>query len=167
MKNRYTFVIATAMLAMAAIACSFSTANMSSFKTSKDKEGKQESTTFKGGETLYANAVISNAGGKTTTRFYLVADEAPGLKKGDTVPGSEVKVDLPSAGTAQYSLPIPAGIASGKFTLNAEMLDDKGEKKDSKSTAISIEGSAAPATKPADTSHDEKSKSTDKDEDDN
>lgn len=134
---------------------------MSSFKTSKDKDGKQETTSFKSGDTIYANAVISNAGGKTTTRFYLVAEDAPGLKKGDTVPGSEVKIDLPSAGTAQYSLPIPAGMKSGKFTLNAEMLDEKGEKKDSKSSSVSIEGSPESATKPADTTRDEKSTDSD------
>ena len=158
MKNTFTLFIALAALAFVALACNFSTANMSSFKTSKDKDGKQEASSFKGGDTLYANAVISNAGGKTTTRFYLVADDSPVAKKGETVKGSEVKVDLPSAGTAQYSLPIPDGV-SGKFTLNAEMLDEKGEKKDSKSAPVSIEASAAPAS-PADTTK------SDKDDDD-
>lgn len=122
---------------VAAAACSFSTANMSSFKTSKDKEGKQETTTFKAGETLYANAVISNAPGKTTTKIY-VQDE-----KGKLVEGTQVKVDLPSSGVANYSLPIPAGLSGGKYTVYADMLDEKGEKKDGKSVAISIE--AAPA----------------------
>lgn len=163
MKNKFTLLIALTALASIALACSFSTANMSSFKTSKDKDGKQEASSFKAGDTLYANAVISNAGDKTTTRFYLVADaDSPGVKKGETLKGTEVKVDLPSAGTAQYSLPIPATMAGGKFTLNAEMLDEKGEKKDSKSTAITIEGSAAPAP-PAGNDN----KSTDKDEDEN
>ena len=161
MKNKFTLFIALAALAAAAIGCSMSTANMSSFTTSKDKDGKQASTTFKAGETLYANAEIANSGSKTTTRFYLVADaDAPGVKKGETVKGTEVKVDLPSSGTAQYSLPIPAGIASGKFTLNAEMLDEKGEKKDSKSASITIEGAPA-STAPANTD-----KRSDADEDD-
>lgn len=133
-----------------ASACSFSTANMSSFKTSKDKEGKTEATTFKAGETLYANAIISNSMSKTSTKLYL-QDE-----KGKTVPGSEVKVDLPSSGTANYTLPIPMGVPGGKYTVFAEMLDEKGEKKDSKSVAITIE--AAPAPPP--------SASDDKDSDD-
>jgi hypothetical protein len=127
-----------ALVAFAA-ACSFSTANMSSFKTSKDKEGKQEATTFKGGETLYANAIISNSMSKTTTKIWLVDD------KGKTVAGSEVKIDLPSSGTANYTLPLPAGVTGGKYTLNADMLDEKGEKKDGKSVAITIEAGAAPA----------------------
>lgn len=121
-----------------AAACSFSTANMSSFKTSKDKEGKTEATTFKAGETLYANAIISGSMSKTTTRFYL-HDE-----KNTIVPGTEVKVELPSSGTAAYNLPFPASFKGGKFTVFAEMLDEKGEKKDTKSVAITVEAGAAP-----------------------
>ncbi|MEQ1646374.1 MAG: hypothetical protein ABL959_23175 [Pyrinomonadaceae bacterium] len=121
-----------------AAACSFSTASLSSFKTSKDKDGKTEATTFKAGETLYANAIISGSMSKTTTKMYL-HDE-----KNTLVPGTEVKVDLASSGTAQYNLPLPAGVKGGKYTVFAEMLDEKGEKKDTKSVAITIEAAPAP-----------------------
>lgn len=121
-----------------AAACSFSTASMSSFKTSKDKEGKTEATTFKAGETLYANAIISGSMSKTTTKIYMQDD------KNKLVAGTEVKVDLPSSGTAAYNLPLPASFAGGKYTVFAEMLDEKGEKKDTKSVAITIEGAPAP-----------------------
>ena len=146
--------IITALFAFVA-ACSFSTANMSSFETSKDKDGKTKSTTFKAGETIYANAVIANAPGKTTTKIYINDD------KGKLLPGSDVKVELASSGTAAYNLPIPASFAGGKFTLVADMLDDKGEKKDSKNVAITIEaGAPAPAT----TSSDDKDHDSDKDD---
>ena len=146
--------IITALFVFAA-ACSFSTANMSSFETSKDKDGKTKSTTFKAGETIYANAVIANAPGKTTTKIYINDD------KGKLLPGSDVKVELASSGTAAYNLPIPASFAGGKFTLVADMLDDKGEKKDSKNVAITIEaGAPAPAT----TSSDDKDHDSDKDD---
>ena len=135
--------IITALFAFVA-ACSFSTANMSSFETSKDKDGKTKSTTFKAGETIYANAVIANAPGKTTTKIYINDD------KGKLLPGSDVKVELASSGTAAYNLPIPASFAGGKFTIVADMLDDKGEKKDSKSVSITIEaGAPAPVAAPA------------------
>ena len=131
--------ILAAVFAFAA-ACSFSTANMSSFKTSKDKDGKTETTTFKAGETIYANAVIANSPGKTTTKIYINDD------KGKLLPGSDVKVELASSGTAAYNLPLPASFAGGKLTVVADMLDDKGEKKDSKSVSITVEaGSPAPA----------------------
>jgi hypothetical protein len=145
-------------------------ANLSSFKTSKDKDGTQEATTFKAGDTVYANAVVSNAPGKVTVRMYLTADaDVAGVKKGETLPGSEVKVDLPGSGTAKYSLPIPAGMNSGKFRVVAEMLNEAGEKKDSKSAAISIEGSptstAPPAKDEKDTKKDDKNASKDEDKD--
>ncbi len=137
MKNFFGLLIVALVLMTAAWECSIGEAKMGSFKTSKDKDGKQEATTFKAGDTLYANAEISG-GSKTTTKIWL-QDSG-----GKTVPGSEVKVELPSAGTAQYSLPLPATFPGGKYTVYADMLDDKGEKKDGKSVAVSIEGGTPP-----------------------
>ncbi len=85
MKNKITILLATAAIAIAATACSFSTANMSSLKTSKDKDGKQEATSFKGGETIYANAEIANSSDKVTVKFNLMND------KGSAEPGSQRK----------------------------------------------------------------------------
>jgi hypothetical protein len=133
------------MIVVALCSCHVSTANMSSFKTSRDADGDHESTAFKTGETIYANAVISNAGEKVTVRMYMTADDAK--KKDEPLPGSEVKVDLPGSGTAKYSLPIPAGVKSGKYTLVAEMLNENGDKKDGKTAAITIEASANPTAK--------------------
>ncbi len=152
MKTRIFVFVA---LAAFAAACSFSTANMSSFKTSKDKEGKTEATSFKAGETLYANAVISNSMSKTTTKIWLQDD------KGKAIPGSEVKIDLASSGTANYSLPIPMSVPGGKYTVFADMLDEKGEKKDSKSVAITIEAAPAPPPAAADDKDSDDDKGTD------
>lgn len=136
MKNIFGLLIVALVLMTAAWECSIGEAKMNSFKTSKDKDGKQEATTFKAGDTLYASAEISG-GTKTTTKIWL---QDTG---GKTIPGSEVKVELPSAGTAQYSLPLPANVVGGKYVLHAEMLDEKGEKKDAKSVNITIEGSSS------------------------
>ncbi|MEP6848225.1 MAG: hypothetical protein ABI999_05165 [Acidobacteriota bacterium] len=170
MKNKFFFLLLLAAAALAVSSCSFSTANMSSFKTSKDADGKQDASSFKAGETIYANAVIANAPGKVTVKMYLTPDsDGPGTKKGEALPGSEVKVDLPGSGTAKYSLPIPTGMKSGKFTVVAEMLNETGEKKDSKSAAVTIEAGAA---SPVETHKDDKpagkdDKDKDKDDDDN
>ncbi len=136
------------MLLAFAAACSFSTASMSSFKTSKDKDGKTEATTFKAGETVYANAVITGSMSKTTTKIFMTDPS------GKQVTGSEVKIDLPGSGTAAYNLPLPMGAPGGKYTITAEFMDDKGEKKDTKSVAITIEAAPAP---PAGSSDDDAS----------
>ncbi|MBK9216275.1 MAG: hypothetical protein IPM59_11880 [Chloracidobacterium sp.] len=132
MKNTFGLVIVVLVLMTAAWECSIGEAKLTSLKTSKDKDGKTESTTFKAGETLYAIAEIGGSS-KTTTKFRVDDD------KGETIT-TDVKVDLPRNGTATYTLPLPASVPGGKYTLHAEMLDEKGEKKDAKSVAITIEG---------------------------
>jgi hypothetical protein len=143
MKIIVTF-LAGIVLAFSLFACSFSTANMSSLKTSTDKDGKAESTSFKGGDTLNAKAEIANSLSKVTVKFALVVEDVKGMTKGETVKGSEVKVDLPSSGTATYSLPIPAGVPGGTYKLTADMLNEGGEKKDGKTVNITVAASAAP-----------------------
>ena len=139
MKNAFSTFAAVATLILIALACNMSTANMSSLKVAKDKSGKQETTTFKAGETIYAVATISNSPGKTTTKFRLKADEVSGRTKGEVILGSEVAVELPGTGTAIYTLPIPASVIGGTFILEADMLNETGEKKDGKTSAITIE----------------------------
>jgi hypothetical protein len=136
MKKQSIFnsVAVTAIALFLLLACNASTANMSSLKTSTDKEGKSETTKFKIGDTMYGAATISNNPGKVKVKLYL-ADP-----KGETISGTEVSVDLDGDGVAKYNLTLPEGIASGTYKLNADMLNDAGEKKDSKSADVTIEG---------------------------
>ena len=138
MKNTFGAVAAISAFIVIALACSASTANMSSLKVSKDEGGKQETTTFKPGETIHAAATISNAPGKTTTKFRLKADQVAGMSAGDVIPGSEISVDLPGSGTATYQLTIPTSVKGGKFTLEADMINEAGEKKDGKTSPITV-----------------------------
>ncbi len=107
--NKFIAICGLALAFIVMQACSLSTANMSSFKTSSDKDGKTETTSFKGGDTINAQAVIANSISKVTVKFALVVEDVKGMTKGETVKGSDVKVELPSSGTATYSLPIPMG----------------------------------------------------------
>lgn len=141
-KKYFSMIAPFALFIFVIIGCNLSTANMSSFSTSKDKEGKTPSTTFKSGETLYANSTISNNPGKVKVKTYLVADDAEGTTKGETIEGSEVTVELDGDGVSTYNLPINAALSPGKYTLNSEMIDEAGEKKDSKSASITIEKGA-------------------------
>ena len=138
MNNNLGAIAAISLLIFIVLACNASTANMSSLKVSKDEGGKQESTVFQPGETIHASATISNAPGKTTTKFRLKADEVPGMTKGDVIPGSEISVDLQGSGTATYQLKIPTTVKGGKFTIEADMMNEAGEKKDGKSSPITV-----------------------------
>lgn len=159
--NLLSVFCVTVALLLATMACNWSTANLSSFATSKDKDGKQATTTFKAGETIYATAQVSNNGGKVKVNLSVVAEDAKGMKKGETLKGSEVSLDIDGDQSAKYNLPLPEGFPGGKFKVVADMLNDSGEKKDSKSVDITVEGGKAPEA----STDDDSEKKTDKDSD--
>ncbi len=162
MKNlKLTSVVSLFMLCILLMqGCSLSTANMSSLETSKDKDGKQKSSTFKSGETLYAQANIANNPGKVKVKYYLVADDVKGLTKGETLKGSDVSVDMDGDGVATFNITVAPGFPGGTYTLNADMINENGEKKDSKTAKITVEASApAPAAPNADSDSETKTDS--------
>jgi hypothetical protein len=134
------FVLFLAIAALAA-GCNFTTASLDSLKTGKDKEAKQESASFKSGETLYAVANVANNPGGVKVVFNLTTE------KGEKIPGSEVTVPMASSGSASYSMAVPP-TANGKYILTADLLTDGGEKKGNKSVTVTFEkaAEAAPAS---------------------
>jgi hypothetical protein len=131
--NVFSMVLIGSLALFLMLACNASTANMSSLKTSTDKEGKSEATKFKIGDTIYGAATISNNPGKVKVKLYLVDP------KGETLKGTDVSVDIDGDGIARYNLALPDGIPAGSYKLNADMLNDASEKKDSKSVGVTIE----------------------------
>ena len=132
MKNLKTGALVLAIAVFMALGCSMSTANLSSLKVGKDKAVTSEAASFKPGDTIYGVATVANNPGKVKVNLYLVDS------KGTTLPGSEVPLTIDGDGTANYSLPLPESFAPGSYKLNADMMNESGEKKDSKSAAITI-----------------------------
>ncbi len=153
-KNLGLGICAVALLTFVVLACNFSTANLSSLKVGKDKEIKTESAEFKTGETLYAKADVANNPDKVKVKLYMVAEDAKGINKGETLKGSEVTLDIPGDGYASYTLPISLGIPGGKYKLHADMMNDAGEKKDSKTADVTIKQDAPPSDTETDTDSD-------------
>ncbi len=131
-------IVALCLLVFAALACSFSTANISSFKLAKDKDGKEVSSDFKAGEKIYGLAQISNNGGKVKVKFRLVIDDVKGMTAGETVKDSEVTVDLDGDGIATYTLTLPQTMSGGNYKVVAEMLNESNEKKDEKTATFKL-----------------------------
>ena len=130
--------------------CSFSTANMSSLKTSKDKDGKTETTSYKGGDTIYAKAAIANNPGKVKVKYTLLDPS------GKAVPNADVSVDIDGDGVATYSLPT-ADSMSGGYKLTADMINENGEKKDGKTAALTfVAGAPLASTAPSSSDDEEK-----------
>jgi hypothetical protein len=120
-------------------ACNVSTANMSSFKTYSDKEGKVETTSFKAGETVYAKATIANNPGQVKVKFSMIPEaDFDDIKKGESIKELETSYDLKGDGVATYTFTPTADFPGGTFKVNADMLNEANEKKDSKSANITI-----------------------------
>jgi len=133
-KVLFAFIVLTG-----AWACSISTAKLSEIKTGKDKEITQPTSTFKAGDTIYANAAVTNNPAKVTVRMYISVDDAPGMTKGSTIPNSEVSMDIDHDGTVRYTFPTSVTTKGGKFMIVANMIDENGQKKDTKSTSVTVE----------------------------
>jgi uncharacterized iron-regulated membrane protein len=120
-------------------ACSVSTAKLSDIKTGKDKEVTQPASTFKAGDTIYANAAVTHNPAKVTVRMYITVDDAPGMTQGSTIPNSEVSMDVDHDGTVRYNFPTSVTTKGGKFMIVAAMIDENGQKKDTKSASVTVE----------------------------
>jgi hypothetical protein len=136
--NRFNFALASGLLAIAALACSATTANISSLKMGKDKNVSQETSSFGANDPIYAVATISNVPGKVKVKGRLVFEDVPGQQTGP-VPGLEKTLDLPGNGTATYSFtPPPDGWAKGKYKVEVILMTEEGEQKDQKSSSFTI-----------------------------
>ena len=144
-KSVLSLGVSVLALFIMAAGCNFSTANLTGLTTSTDKEGKTPSTSFKTGDTIYGKAPVANNPGKVKVKFALIAEDAKGLTKGETLKGSDVEVSIDGDGAATYNVNVVSAFPAGTYKLNADMLNDKGEKKDSKSVNITVTQVAPPA----------------------
>lgn len=136
--NRFNFAIASGLLAVAVLACSASTANISSLKIGKDKEVGQETSGFGANDPVYGVATISNAPGKVKVKGRLVVEDVPGQQTGP-IPSLEKTLDLDGSGTATFSFtPPPDGWPKGKYKLEVIMMNEAGEQKDQKSASFTV-----------------------------
>ena len=127
---------------LAACNVSFSTANLSSLKIGKDKDVTAEAATFGPKDDIYAVAVVSNSGSKTTVKFQLIAEKVDGQADNFHIPGLEANVDLPSSGSADFHLSAPdSGWPIGKYRIEAMMLNENGAQKDMKVGTFTVAGS--------------------------
>jgi hypothetical protein len=126
------------MLLAILIACSFSTASVSSLKIGKDKAVSAESSSFGPNDTIYAVGTIANAPGAVKVKGLLAFEDVAGEQPGP-IPGLEKTLDLPASGTATYSFtPPPSGWPKGKYRIEVTLLDDSGAQKDQKTATFTV-----------------------------
>jgi len=130
--------LAAAVLTLFVVACSASTAHISSLKTGKDKPVSTEASTFGTTDTIYAVASAANLPNKVTMEWTIVAEKVTGQKPNTALPSLNVSNDLPSDGDSTYTLAPPtAGWPTGTYKITATMMDN-GQQRDQKTTEITV-----------------------------
>ena len=81
MKTKISLIVALSLLAVIISACSFTTANISSFNLGKNDTATPPTTTFDVGEKVYAVTVVSNAMGKHKVKFKVTFENVHVFKK--------------------------------------------------------------------------------------
>ncbi len=140
MRNRRWSLIAGAVLVLGlASACSFTTANISSLKLSKEKGSTSESSTFAPGETIYARATVSNVPSKVTLKLRFITEDVEGQPKNAPVPSFDKSFELPGDGYVDYYVsPPPEGWPAGKYRIETTMHIESGEQKDQEAATFTV-----------------------------
>jgi ABC-type Na+ efflux pump permease subunit len=139
--NKWNLALALGLLLAVLLACSATTANISSLKVSADEEGKNERKSFKPGDKVYAVATIANNGGKVQAKFRVLFDDVEGQKAGTLVQGAEKTLDIEGSRPAIFWITLPAGgFQNGRYKFEVSMLTETGEQKDQKTATFDVSG---------------------------
>ena len=137
--QRWSLIISAALILAVASACSFTTANISSLKLSKAKDGTAETNTFAPNDSIYALGTVSNVPSKVTLKFRLITEDVEGQPKNSPVPQFDTSVEMPSDGMGTFSLSPPtAGWPAGKYRIDVTMHVESGEQKDQESATFTV-----------------------------
>ena len=137
--KRWSLGASVALILTVATACSFTTANISGIKLSKDKEGTMVTDTFAPTDSIYALATVSNVPSKVTLKFRLVTEDVVGQPKNTPVPNFDTSIDFPGDGVGTFSLSPPtAGWPAGKYKIDVTMHVESGEQKDQESISFTV-----------------------------
>lgn len=137
-KPKLNLLISGGLMLAILIACSFSTANLSSVKIGKDKAVSSETSSFAPNDTIYVVGTVGNAPGKVKVKGLLAFEDVEGEKAGP-IPGLEKTLDLPGDGTATYTFTPPtAGWPKGKYKVEVTLMDDSGAQKDQKTATFTV-----------------------------
>lgn len=141
--KRWSLACVLLIMVAAMMGCkfSFTTANISNLKLSKDKGGSSTTSSFGSRDTIYALADVSNAPSKMKLKARLLIDKIEGYESGKPVPGVETTIDLPGSAVGTFTFSPPnAGWPSGSYKVEVTLLNEEGEQKDQKTETFSVTG---------------------------
>jgi hypothetical protein len=143
--NRWNLTLALGLMLTAALACSFTTANVSKMKLGKDKDVKTESSSFGPNDTIYGIVTVSNTSTKHKVKTRLLFDDVKGQESGKTFPGTDVSGVVDGAKDVPITFTPPAsGWANGSYKVEFILMDEDGSKEVDKETAnLTVSGASS------------------------
>lgn len=145
-------VYALGLVLLVTVACkfSFTTANISELKISKEKSAGSTTSSFNASDTVYVVADVSNAPSKTKLKARLLFDNVQGQTSGAAVPGAETTIEMPGSGSGTFTFTPPgSGWPNGSYKVEVSLLNEDNEQKDQKTGTFSVTGGATTRTAPA------------------
>jgi hypothetical protein len=137
--RQWKLALSLGLILTMASACSFTTANISGMKLSKDREGTAETNTFAPRDNIYARASVSNVPSKVSLKFRLITEKVQGQPENAPVSQFDTTVEMPSDGVGIYSLSPPtAGWPTGKYRIEVTMHIESGEQKDQEAATFTV-----------------------------
>lgn len=151
MKKRINLAIAFAMVMMAAMACSFSTANLGELKFAKDKDGGGAGTSFNPNDEIFAVTAVNNASGKNKAKFRVLFDKVEGAETGKVAYKLEKEVEVEGSRPIWLNFSVPTGIVPGTYKTEVVLTGDDGKELDRKTGTFTVTGEMPNKTAKPDT----------------
>lgn len=140
MTKKINSVIALGILILTAMACSFSTANLSEIKFGKDKDAKGESTTFKPEDEIFAVSSVNNASGKNKVKFRVLFDKVEGEKTGTVAYKLDTETNVEDSRPIWFNFSYPQGFIPGTYKAELVLTGEDGKELDRKSANFTVTG---------------------------
>lgn len=140
MKKRINSTIVLAVVMLAALACSFSTANLSEIKFGKDKDGGGAGTSFKPGDEIFAITSVNNAMGKNKVKFRVLFDKVEGSQSGAVAYKLDTTTDVEGSRPIWFNFSNPEGFIPGTYKTEVVLMGEDGKELDRKTGSFTITG---------------------------
>ncbi len=134
---KLTGALSLGLVLALALACNFTTANISRVVLSPNDDGSAPTNTFRPDATVHAIVTISNVGPRTSVRSRLYFENVAGTEANEMVPGSERMVNLERGGEAAFNYWRTGGMPPGTYRIEITLLYE-GEQKDQESVTFTV-----------------------------
>ncbi len=146
LSTKLSGILAMLIIFAMAVACSFSTANLSEIKFDKDKSASSPKTKFNPEDEVFAITEVNNAGGTNKVKFRLLFDDVEGAKSGTVAYKVEKEVKTEGSQKVWLNFGVPSGFVPGSYKVEAVLTDESGKELDRKTGIFTVGGGSSTKT---------------------